>query len=65
MKEILAKIKELYIKYKEGINYLIFGFLSFVVCIVTYNLCRIVFNYFISNFISWVVAVLFTYITTI
>ena len=63
MKEILAKIKELYIKYKEGINYLIFGFLSFVVCIVTYNLCRIVFNYFISNFISWVVAVLFAYIT--
>ena len=59
MKEILVKIKELYIKYKEGINYLIFGFLSFVVCIVTYNLSRIVFDYFISNFISWVVAVLF------
>ena len=63
MKEFVGKIKKIYIKYKEGVNYLVFGFLSFVVCMVTYNLCRFVFDYVISNFISWVVAVLFAYIT--
>ena len=63
MEKTIKKIKELYMKYKEGINYLIFGFLSFVVCMVTYYICRIVFDYVISNFISWVVAVIFAYVT--
>lgn len=56
-------IKEMYIKHKEVVNYLIFGFLSFVVSMVTYYLSRLVFDYVVSNIISWVIAVLFAYTT--
>lgn len=50
-------------KHKEVINYLIFGFLSFVVSMATYYLARICFDYVISNIISWVIAVIFSYVT--
>ncbi len=55
--------KNLYIKYKEVINYLFFGFLSFVVSMVTYYLARICFDYILSNLISWMIAVIFAYVT--
>ncbi len=63
MKEIYNKCKNLYVKYMEAINYLIFGFLSFVVSMLTYYLCRIVFDYLISNIVSWIAAVAFAYFT--
>ena len=63
MKKIYIECKELYLKYKEAINYLIFGFLSFVVSMLTYYLSRFIFDYVVSNFISWVAAVLFAYVT--
>lgn len=56
-------IKEMYTKNKEVINYLIFGFLTFAVSMVTYYLSRLIFDYVVSNIISWILAVLFAYIT--
>lgn len=52
-------------KYKESILYLIFGGLTFVINIVTYTLCTRIFNIdiLISNCISWIISVLFAYIT--
>lgn len=63
MKKLYDKCKNLYVQYKEIINYLIFGGLTFMVSMLTYYLCRIAFDYVVSNFISWVAAVLFAYIT--
>ncbi len=63
MKELYYKCKNLYVQYKEIINYLIFGGLTFVVSMLTYYLCRLAFDYVVSNFISWVAAVLFAYVT--
>ena len=63
-------IKELYIKYKEIINYLIFGILTTVVSLLTYYL--LVFTIIdpnkslelqIANIISWITCVTFAYIT--
>ena len=66
----MNKIKELYQKYKEIINYLIFGVLTTVVSLVTYYIC--VFTVLdpdnaiqlqIANVISWIISVAFAYIT--
>ena len=61
----LDKIKELYNKYKEIVNYLFFGGCTFVVNFVTYGIFAkmLGINEIISNIIAWVVAVLFAYIT--
>lgn len=61
----MKKIKELYFKYKEVINYLVFGGLSTVVNFVTYFIAArmIGIEEVISSGISWFVAVLFAYIT--
>ena len=58
-------IKQLYIKYKEIINYLVFGGLSTLVNIVSYYiLARIIgIEAVTSSAISWFFAVLFAYIT--
>ena len=58
-------LNNLYKKYKEIINYLIFGGLTTVVSIATYALFAKVFHidYLISNVLSWILAVLFAYIT--
>lgn len=55
----------IYRQYKEVWNYLIFGFLAFVVNYVAYALCAKVLNidYLVSTVISWVVAVAFAYWT--
>lgn len=52
-------------KYKQTILYLIFGVLSTIVNIVTYVVCTRNLNieFLISNWIAWIVAVLFAYIT--
>ena len=66
----MSKIKELYQKYKEIINYLIFGVLTTVVSLVTYYIC--VFTVLdpdnaiqlqSANVISWIISVAFAYIT--
>lgn len=63
-------IKELYHKYKEIINYLIFGILTTIVSLTTYYL--LVFTILnpnnpielqIANIISWITCVTFAYIT--
>lgn len=63
MKELYIKCKNLYSKYNEAINYLIFGFLTFVVSTITYYLSRFCFDYVVSNCISWIAAVIFAYVT--
>ncbi len=59
------KLFDLYKKYKEIINYLIFGVLTTLISIVTYAIFAKVFHidYLISNVLSWIIAVLFAYIT--
>ena len=56
-------IKKIYIKYKEIINYLIAGFLTVIVSVLTYALFTKGLNmhYITSNIFSWIVAVLFAY----
>lgn len=66
----MIKLKNLYKKYKEIINYLIIGVLTTVVSLVTFYIVRILFltndtqlDIQISNIISWFFAVLFAFIT--
>ena len=66
----MDKIKDLYLKYKEIINYLIFGVLTTVVSLVTYYICVYTFinpeeavQLQIANVISWFFGVTFAYIT--
>ena len=56
-------IKNLYLKNKEVINYLIVGFLTTIVSIVSYFIFRKVFHiyYIVSNILSWITAVTFAY----
>lgn len=63
------KIKELYKKYREIINYIIVGGLTTVVSLLTYYLCVLIFldptiplELQIANVISWICAVTFAYI---
>ena len=66
----MKKLKNLYKKYKEIINYLIIGGLTTVVSLVTFYLARILLltndtqlDIQISNIISWFFAVLFAFAT--
>ena len=61
----MEKIKELYKKYKEPINYLFFGGCTFVVNFIAYGVFAKIFRVdeVISNIIAWVISVLFAYIT--
>lgn len=66
----MEKIKELYIKYKEIINYLIFGVLTTVVSLAVYYISVFTFlnpenalQLQIANIISWVAGVAFAYVT--
>ena len=57
-------ISKLYKKYKEIINYIIVGGCTTVVSIVSYYLFRLIIsNYLVCTILSWVVAVLFAYVT--
>ncbi len=58
-------LSRIYKKYKEIINYLIFGGLTTLVSIGTYALFTKLFNidYLVSNVLSWIIAVLFAFIT--
>lgn len=68
----MKKIKELFLKYKEIIMYLIFGVLTTVVSWGSYALFEILLGLFISdvivlssvaNVLSWIIAVLFAFVT--
>lgn len=61
----MKKIKEIYTKYKEIINYLVFGVLTTLVNFVTYFITAkiIGIDEVISSGISWFCSVLFAYIT--
>lgn len=66
----MEKVKELYVKYKEIINYLIVGVLTTVVSLATYYLCVFTFlnpensvQLQIANILSWIVGVAFAYFT--
>ena len=61
----MEKIKELYTKYKEIINYLIFGVLTTVVNIVTYAIFARLFHVdeVVSNIIAQIISILFAYVT--
>ena len=58
-------MKELLMKYKEIIMYLVFGVFTTVVNIVVYFLSAelLNINYLISNALAWFLSVLFAYIT--
>ncbi|WP_448947235.1 GtrA family protein, partial [Lachnoanaerobaculum sp.] len=58
-------MKDLLIKYKSVIMYMIFGILTTVVNIVTYYICAHIINMntMVSTGTAWVISVLFAYIT--
>lgn len=60
-----TKIKDLYHKYYELISYLFFGVMTTIVSFLTYVLCArlFLFNAVVSNIVSWIISVLFAYIT--
>ena len=65
MKIIFDFFKTQYLKYKEIINYLIFGVLTTLVNFVVYIIfARLLHtNETLSNAIAWIISVLFAYIT--
>lgn len=56
---------EMYRKYEEGINYLIFGFLAFVLNCILYILFKDTFqiHYMVANGLAWLLTVVFAYWT--
>lgn len=66
----MEKIKELYSKYKEIINYLIVGVLTTVVSLVVYYALVFTilnpenaFQLQVANVLSWIISVAFAYVT--
>ena len=61
----MKKIKELYLRYKEIINYLFFGGCTTIVNFISYYIpARIIgIDEVISNSIAWCISVLFAYVT--
>lgn len=66
----MEKIKELYLKYKEAINYIIFGVLTTVVSLAVYYISVFIFlnpenaiQLQIANILSWIAGVAFAYFT--
>lgn len=65
MKALIKRCWDLYKKYEEGINYLIFGFLAFVLNYVLYYLFESILhmNYLVATGVSWTLTVIFAYWT--
>lgn len=61
----MKKIKELFIKYKEIITYIIFGVLTTVVSWGSYTVFveLLSMKVFVGNLLSWICAVVFAYVT--
>ena len=67
---MMNKIKELYLKYKEIINYLIVGGLTTFISLIVYYICVLTFlnpeipiQLQIANILSWIAGVTFAYFT--
>lgn len=67
---MLEKIKNIYLKYKEVINYLIFGVFTTIVSLASYYILTYSLldannevELQIANVISWIISVVFAYIT--
>lgn len=70
MKNMINKIKQLYLKYKEIVNYLIFGGLTTIVALIvkwgllfTFLNASNGFELQVAVILSWIAAVLFAYFT--
>lgn len=65
MKRLWNFCWDMYRKYEEGINYLIFGFLAFVLNYVLYFLfsSMLHMHYMVATALSWVLTVVFAYWT--
>lgn len=61
----MSKIKDLFIKYKEIITYVIFGVLTTVVSWGSYTVFVEVLSMkvFVGNLLSWICAIVFAYVT--
>ena len=66
----MKKIKEIYLKYRELIAYVIVGALTTIVSLGSYYLCVVTFlnpkipmQLQLANIISWICAVLFAFVT--
>lgn len=61
----METIKSIIIQYRSFISYVIFGVLTTIVNIVTYNVCyyRFGFGNTVSNIIAWILAVALAYLT--
>ena len=60
------KIKSLYKAHREGILYLLFGGLTTLISILTFWLFSLMLGdrlYLLSNLLSWIVAVIFAFVT--
>lgn len=62
---MIKKIRDLYIRYKEVIHYIVFGILTTVVNIVVFFLLETVFSwpYLWANSVAIAVSILFAYVT--
>lgn len=62
---MMSKIKELFIKYKEIITYVIFGVLTTVVSWGSYTVFveLLSMKVFVGNLLSWICAIVFAYVT--
>ncbi|MCI8358003.1 MAG: GtrA family protein [Lachnospiraceae bacterium] len=65
MKDLIRRCWDLYKKYEEGINYLIFGFLAFVLNYGLFFLFESILgmNYLLATGLSWLLTVIFAYWT--
>lgn len=65
MKKLWDWAWDLYRKHEEGINYLIFGFLAFVLNYILYFIFAdaIAMHYMVATGVSWVLTVVFAYWT--
>ena len=61
----MSKLKELLVRYKEVILYVIFGGLTTLINIVVYWICRnlITLQVVPSDIIAWIISVIFAYVT--
>ena len=63
---MIEKLKAIYKAHKEGILYLLFGGLTTLISILSFWLFSLMLGeerYLLSNFLSWVLAVIFAFIT--
>ncbi len=65
MEKKMSKIKELWLRYKEVILYVIFGGFTTLINIVIYWICRNLLKLPVvpSDIIAWILSVIFAYVT--